>query len=69
MRKIIFLIFTVLTIVSCDTPQAKDRQIVLSGGDVVKEVEIKGHIYLIFDGCYKGNIIHAEHCPCKNIEH
>lgn len=29
-------------------------------------VEIEGHIYVIFSGRYKGGIIHAEHCPCKN---
>lgn len=29
-------------------------------------VEIEGHQYIIFDGLYKGNIIHAEHCPCHD---
>lgn len=29
-------------------------------------VEIEGHIYVVFSGHYKGGIIHAEHCPCKN---
>lgn len=27
--------------------------------------EIEGHLYIIYDGHYNGNIIHAEHCPCK----
>jgi len=72
MNKIIFLMLTVLTIVSCDTPQVKDKQTVnqivskTEFGEGVREVEIKGHIYLIFEGVNKGNIIHAEHCPCKN---
>ena len=26
---------------------------------------IKGHEYIIFEGVYKGNIIHSESCPCK----
>ena len=70
MKKIISLMLAICAVCSCcDTPQVKDSQIVSSGGDIVKEVEIKGHIYLIFDGYYKGNIIHAEHCPCKNTEH
>jgi hypothetical protein len=29
-------------------------------------VEIEGHLYVIYSGTYKGGIIHAEHCPCKN---
>ena len=28
-------------------------------------VEIEGHLYIVYNGAYKGNIIHAEHCPCK----
>lgn len=28
-------------------------------------VEIEGHLYVIYSGSRKGNIIHAEHCPCK----
>ena len=28
--------------------------------------EIEGHLYVIYSGIYKGGIIHAEHCPCKN---
>ena len=59
----------ICTVCSCETPQVKDRQIVSSGGDEVKEVEFKGHHYLIYDGYNSGNIIHAEHCPCKNTEH
>lgn len=27
--------------------------------------EIEGHLYVIYNGTYKGGIIHAEHCPCK----
>ena len=54
MKKIL-LIFAICTVCGCETQQ-------------VKEVEIKGHIYLIFDGYHKGNIIHAEHCPCKKIK-
>ena len=28
-------------------------------------IEIEGHKYIIFNGGYKGNIIHSESCPCK----
>ena len=71
MKKIIVLILSTLAIVSCDTPRAKDKQTVSEPGfgERVHEVEVKGHTYLIYDGVYKGNIIHAEHCPCKNTEH
>jgi len=63
MKKIL-LLFAICTVCGCEISQKKDRT-VLSIESKVEEVEIKGHIYLIFDGRYKGNIIHAEHCPCK----
>lgn len=28
-------------------------------------IEIEGHIYIVCKLPYAGNIIHAEHCPCK----
>ena len=72
MKKVL-LLFAICSVCSCtgtnseeEMPQEKRDSIrVLSH---VEEVEIKGHIYLIFEGGdYKGvNIIHAEHCPCKN---
>lgn len=67
MKKIIILIIIVLTIMvcCCNTSQEKYEQTEVSRGAMVEEVVIKGHIYLIFNGRYKGNIIHAEHCPCK----
>ena len=38
-----------------------------SSGDIrVLDVEIEGHQYIIFDGYYSGNIIHAAHCPCHD---
>lgn len=65
MKKILFL-FAICTVCGCERPQVKDKQTVSSGeNNNVKEVEIKGHIYLIFNEYNKGNIIHAEHCPCK----
>lgn len=33
--------------------------------DDIYSVEVEGHIYIVYDGAYCGNIIHAEHCPCK----
>ena len=32
----------------------------------IYSVKIEGHIYLVYSGSYKGGIIHAEHCPCKD---
>ena len=32
----------------------------------IYSIEIEGHLYIVFDGCRKGGIIHAEHCQCKN---
>ena len=72
MKKILSL-FAICMICSCASTDAEKKALqekldsiehnrVLS---CVEEVEIKGHIYLIYDGCREGNIIHAEHCPCK----
>ena len=27
--------------------------------------QIEGHLYIVYDGHNSGDIIHAEHCPCK----
>jgi len=74
MKKIL-LLFAICTICSCartDTEKKtfheyldsieENRRII----NHIKEVNIQGHIYLIFDGFHEGHIIHAEHCPCKN---
>ena len=42
-------------------PEAK----IGNGASEVFIVNVKGHDYVIFDGCYKGGIVHAESCPCK----
>lgn len=31
----------------------------------IYSMTIEGHKYIIFDGTYKGCIIHSESCPCK----
>ena len=53
-----------LVLAGCDEPPGAEIQIdALSY--TVRTVEVKGHEYIIFEGCYKGNIIHSESCPCK----
>lgn len=32
---------------------------------LIYSIEIEGHEYIIFNGTYKGNIIHSESCPCR----
>lgn len=78
MKKILLLLFAICTIYSCERTdvdikalQEKVDSVKISRTNDriysnIKEAEVKGHIYLIFDGYYSGNIIHAEHCPCKN---
>lgn len=31
----------------------------------IYSIEIEGHEYIIFEGVYKGGIIHSESCPCR----
>ena len=35
-------------------------------GCYTKAVEVEGHKYIIMDGIYAGNIIHAASCQCMN---
>ena len=35
-------------------------------GNKIFGIEIEGHQYIIYDGYYAGNIIHAEHCTCHD---
>lgn len=53
-----------LVLAGCDVPPdvANHRKTFTS---TVRTVEIEGHKYIIFEGAYKGNIIHSESCPCK----
>ena len=48
----------------------EDKCIITYYNDVVTAiygVEIEGHQYIIYSsGNHKGNIIHAEHCPCHD---
>ena len=32
---------------------------------IIYSISIEGHEYIVFDGAYKGSIIHSESCPCK----
>lgn len=43
----------------------KHYKVMSFGRGSIYSVEVEGHIYIVFDGAYCGNIIHAEHCPCK----
>lgn len=62
----ILLFLAICTLCGCvETPHVKGKTYV-DVGSSVKEVEIKGHSYLLYDAYNKGNIIHAEHCQCKN---
>ena len=77
MKKILLLLFAICTICSCTSTDAEIKALQEKVDSVsisrtnnriysnIKEVVVKGHVYLIFDGYYSGNIIHAEHCPCK----
>lgn len=58
------IIAATLFAAGCDDPQGTERHIE-SINYSVRTVEVKGHEYIIFDGRYKGNIIHSESCPCK----
>ena len=59
------IIAAALAVAGCgDEPPGAERHI-QTMDYIVRTVEVKGHEYIIFDGAYKGNIIHSESCPCK----
>lgn len=60
MKKLLFL-SVICTLISCEDRSAEVSHI---GSSIYIET-IRGHDYIIYDGMYKGGIIHAESCPCK----
>ena len=52
---------------STSTPStpSKERYFKKSASTFIYSIEIEGHEYIIFDGAYKGGIVHSESCPCK----
>lgn len=45
--------------------ESKERCFKRSMSVEIYSIIIEGHKYIIFDGTYKGCIIHSESCPCK----
>lgn len=70
MKKILILLTGIL-LCGCSstemtpTQKIKVQKYEAATYDGIYSVEIEGHIYIVYDGVYCGNIIHAEHCPCK----
>lgn len=66
MKKLIFIILFVLTLVGCadKTPEQINDEIVSD----ITEFEYKGHKYLLYDNkygnCSIGGITHDPDCPC-----
>ena len=44
---------------------SNERYFKRSSSAIIYSISIDGHEYIVFDGAYKGNIIHSESCPCK----
>ena len=57
------IICAVLVFAGCEGGERKSYISTLS--TKVYSIEIEGHQYIIFDGAYKGGIIHSESCECK----
>lgn len=70
MKKLIFIILFVLTLISCKNKNEYDKndskrihQIEWHFSTSIYIIEVDGHEYLCN---YHGGIIHLESCPCKN---
>ena len=71
MKKILILLAGILLCGCCtETPPAlkgEDEKYVDKRRYAIYPVEIEGHIYIVYAGLHGGDIIHAEHCPCKTL--
>lgn len=50
---------------SGQTNVSNERYFKRSSSAIIYSISIEGHEYIVFDGAYKGSIIHSESCPCK----
>lgn len=66
MRKALLIAFAAIMIVGC-TPE-QENNTTLSMTSNVFTVMVDGHKYVVFDGYYKGGIVHAESCWCKETK-
>lgn len=71
MEKILILLASILLCGCCtETPQAQkgeNEKYVDNRRYAIFPVEIEDHIYIVYAGMDGGDIIHAEHCPCKTL--
>ena len=44
---------------------SKEKYFKRSASVCIYSIEIEGHEYIVFDGAYKGGIVHSESCPCR----
>lgn len=69
MKKLIIAAVAAATLCGCGVKVEDDKEVnaawTYHGRDVcTKIVEIDGHKYILIDGTYSGNIIHAASCWC-----
>lgn len=50
---------------SVPSKESKERCFKQSVSARIYSISIEGHEYIVFDGAYKGCIIHSESCPCR----
>lgn len=68
-KKIYLLLLTLPLLVGCESlSEGKEDRKIVGTSDEIYIVEVEGHKYVIYDGCYQGGIVHAESCPCKKKE-
>ena len=66
MRKALLIAFAAIMMVGC-TPEPENNT-TLSITSNVFTVMVDGHKYVVLDGYYKGAIVHAESCWCKETK-
>ena len=62
MKKFIMLT-SIFLVAGCGEYEKPETR--LGMGNEIYVETVRGHDYVIYDGYYKGGIVHAESCPCK----
>ena len=61
---IVFIVLAEKYFSSDSNIRKKDGEVIIKTGNLYK-IKYENHNYIVFDGCYKGCIIHDPDCECK----
>jgi len=66
MKKLL-LLTSIFLVAGCGENKKPETRFGMGTNQIFVET-VRGHDYVIYDGYYKGGIVHAESCPCKDSQ-